>query len=348
MLIMQSQQKAKFILLIATFIWGLAPIAVEVLLNYLTPLQTIILRFGIAVLILSVFLPLWKGRETFSLLSSRTCILLGWATAFGHLAATTGQKMTTAGLATLISTSFVFIVPFLAWKLEGTQLYLRTVILAAIALTGIFLISFNGNWANFSSLSILGILILIIAAFLYGFYIVISGRFLQPSNRKKQKVDLACFTYASLVHTVLPLLVLSMIMNRSFFPLPLKIMPFVLFLAIFPTIFAYILYHKAITRVGSVNSSFYLVIQVIVPLVYELVFAHQYYSTWVYSGILVLLLTIGGIRDRGTPDSEYPSSKWENGHPINDEFVILEDMSSVRIAELELANGNCSALCAGK
>ncbi|MFX0116247.1 MAG: DMT family transporter [Candidatus Hodarchaeota archaeon] len=337
---MQSQQKAKIILLLATLIWGLAPIAVELLLNYLTPLQTITFRFGIAVLILSVFLPLWKGRETFSLLTSKTCVLLGWATAFGHLAATTGQKMTTAGLATLISTSFVFIVPFLAWKLEGTKLYMRTIVLAAIALTGIFLISFNGNWANFSSLSILGILILILAAFLYGIYIVISGKFLHPSNRKKRKVDLACFTYANLVHTFLPLLIISMIMNRSFFSLPLKIMPFVLFLAIFPTIFAFILYHKAIVKVGSVNSSFYLVIQVIVPLIYELAFAHQYYSIWVYSGILVLLITIGGIRDKGTPDSEHPPSKWENVHLIDKEFFMLEKMSSVRITGLEPANDN--------
>ncbi|MHA2497105.1 MAG: DMT family transporter, partial [Candidatus Hodarchaeales archaeon] len=284
---MQSQRQAKFMLLIATIIWGLAPISVEVLLNYLTPLQTMTLRFGIAVLILSVFLPLWKGRETFSLLSSKTCIVLGWAGAFGHLAATTGQDMTTAGLATLLSTSFVFMVPFMAWKLEGTKLYGRTIVLAAIALMGICLISFNGDWANFSSLSILGILFLMLAAFLFGLYIAISGKFLNPANKGNNKVDLASFTYASLVHTFLPLLLLSMITSRSFSARPLKIMPFLLFLAIFPTLLAYMLYNKAVEKVGSVNTSFFLVIQVIVPFIFELLFAHHYYSSWVYSGIFV-------------------------------------------------------------
>lgn len=323
---MHSQHKAQAILLIATVIWGFAPIVVEVLLDHLTPLQTMTLRFGIAVLLLTLFLPLLKGRDTFSLLTSKTCILLGWVEAFGYLAATTGQKMTTVGLATLLSTSFVFIVPFLAWKLEGTELNLRTVVLASVALMGIFLISFNGEWSNFSGLSILGILILMLAALLFGVYIVISGKFLKRSNTEKKRLDVVNFTYASLVHTFLPLFVLSMITTRSVFSLPLKILPLLLFLGIFPTIVAFFLYHRAIARIGSVSTSFFLVIQVIIPFIYELAFSQQNYSPWVYCGIFVLLLSTAGIHEKEAPVRATPASRQEKLYLLEDDPVIIGGM----------------------
>ncbi|MHA2233373.1 MAG: DMT family transporter [Candidatus Hodarchaeales archaeon] len=323
---MHTHHKAQAILLIATVIWGLAPIAVELLLDHLTPLQTVTLRFGIGVLLLTLFLPLLKRGDTFSLLTSKTCIVLGWVEAFGLLAATTGQEMTTAGLATLLSTSFVFIVPFLAWKLEGTDLNLRTVVLASIALMGIFFISFNGDWSNFSGLSILGILILMLAAILFGLYIAISGKFLKNANNEENKLDLVSFTYASLVHTFLPLFVLSMITMRSTFSLPLKILPLLLFLGIFPTIIAFLLYHRAITRIGSVSTSFYLVIQVIIPFLYELAFSQQNYSPWVLAGIFVLLLSLGGIREKETQISATPTSRPEKLPLLEDDPAIIGDM----------------------
>ncbi|MFQ5979694.1 MAG: DMT family transporter [Candidatus Heimdallarchaeota archaeon] len=325
---MNSQHKAQAILLIATVIWGLAPVAVELLLDHLTPLQTITLRFGIGVLLLTLFLPLLKRGDTFPLLTSKTCILLGWVEAFGLLAATTGQKMTTAGLATLLSTSFVFIVPFLAWKLEGTDLNLRTVLLASIAIMGIFLISFNGDWSNFSGLSILGILILMLAALLFGLYIAISGKFLKNANREDTKLDLVSFTYASLVHTFLPLFLLSMITTSSTLSLPLKILPLLLFLGIFPTIVAFLLYHRAITRIGSVSTSFYLVIQVIIPFFYELAFSQQNYSPWVLVGIFVLLLSLGGIREKEETISVTPASRRKKLRLIEDDYAIIGGLLS--------------------
>jgi len=60
---MNSHHKTKFILLITSIIWGIAPVFLEVVLDYLNPLHIITMRFGIVVLVLSLFLPLFKKHN---------------------------------------------------------------------------------------------------------------------------------------------------------------------------------------------------------------------------------------------------------------------------------------------
>lgn len=296
---LSSQRSAQIVLFISNIIWGITPIFVEVVLGYLTPLQTTTLRFGVAILVLSLVLLLVKGRDGFSMLSGKTVILLGWLDAWGYLAATIGQDMTTPGLATLLASFYIFIVPFLAWKIEGTRFNWRIVAIGLIGLIGIFLISFNGDWANFSDSSILGILILMFAAFMWGFYTVITGKFLNIANTEGKKIDLMSFTFASLFHTFLALFILSMITGElsiiatggAFLSLFLEIIPFLIFLGLFPTIIALGLWNWAIARLGSISTSFYQILQVIVPFILEFILFQQFYSGWIYAGIFLILMS---------------------------------------------------------
>ena len=289
---MTSQHKAQFVLLTATMIWGASAIVLDVVLDYLTPLHAMTMRFGIATLILSTFLIIFKKSNGFSLISSKTCIMIGWADAFGYLAATTGQAMTTAGLANLIATSSVFVVPFLVWKVEGTKPGLKLVLLTGSMLLGIFLISYNGNWTNLSRISILGIFVLLIAAFLFASVTVITGNRLDISNVETRKSDPLSFIYASLLHTFIPLIILSTITTKSIISLPIKIIPLLFILAIFPTLVAFSLYNWAIARLGSVQTSIYSLFQVIVPFFYDLFILDLSYSKWVYCGIIVIIISL--------------------------------------------------------
>ncbi|UCE13703.1 MAG: DMT family transporter [Candidatus Heimdallarchaeota archaeon] len=299
MLIMQVTQenKAQLVLLNANIIWGVTPIFLEIVLQYLTPLQTTTIRFGVAVLLLSILLFLFKGRNGFSLLSTRTVIVLGWLDAFGYLGATIGQDMTTPGLATLLSSFYVFMVPFIAWKLEGTKLNLRIILLGLMGLLGIFLISFNGDWANLTGSSISGILVLMFSALLWGFYTVISGKYLSIENPDGKKIDMMSFTFASLFHTSVALFILSVLIGGPSISLPLEILPYVVFLGIFPTIIALGLWNWAIARLGSISTSFFQLLQVIVPFILEFLLLQQFYTSWIYTGIVLILLSTIWIRD---------------------------------------------------
>ncbi|MFX1247067.1 MAG: DMT family transporter [Promethearchaeota archaeon] len=297
--LLSSQRSAHFFLLFSNFIWGITPIFVEVVLEYLTPLQTTTLRFGVAVLVLSLVILFIKGRNGFSMLSEKTIILLGWFDALGYLAATIGQDITTPGIATLLASFYVFIVPFIAWKLEGTKLNWRIVVIGVISLLGIFLICFDGNWANFTGSSIHGTFILMFSAVMWGFYTVITGKFLNIASTEGKKVDLMSFTYASLFHTFLALVTVSLVfgdisltsLEGIFLPKLLEVILFLVFLGIFPTIIALGLWNWAITRLGSIKTSFYQLLQVIIPFILEFAFLQQFYSGWIYTGILLILIS---------------------------------------------------------
>ncbi|MFX0184161.1 MAG: DMT family transporter [Candidatus Hodarchaeota archaeon] len=297
-----SHRNAQGVLLISNIIWGITPIFLEIALKYLTPLQTTTLRFGIGVLALTLILVLFKGKKGFSMLTVKTTILLGWLDAFGYLTATIGLNMTTPGLSTLLSSFYVFLVPFIAWKLEETKLNRRIGIIGFISLSGIFLISFNGDWRNFTNSSNVGILILMFSAIMWGFYTVVSGKFLDISKNEEKNVDLMSFTYTSLFHTFLALTILSMITGELTFFLPPEVLPYILFAGLFPTIIALGMWNWAIARLGSISTSFFQLLQVIIPFMLEIVFFHQFYSGWIYTGIFLILLSTLWISESNTTE----------------------------------------------
>ncbi|MFX0123998.1 MAG: EamA family transporter, partial [Candidatus Hodarchaeota archaeon] len=71
-ILQNERQKAQLVLLNVNFIWGVTPIFLEVVLKYTTPLQTTTIRFGMAAIILGIFLYLSKGMKAFSLVSVKT------------------------------------------------------------------------------------------------------------------------------------------------------------------------------------------------------------------------------------------------------------------------------------
>jgi drug/metabolite transporter (DMT)-like permease len=306
---MESNHKAQFILLDATLIYGITPIILAEVLDYLSPLHAIAIRFGIAVLVFSLILPFINWRTGISFLSCKTCIFIGWLNAFGFLTATIGQKMTTAGLATLVSTSFIFIVPFIAWKLENTPLNIKKVVITTVAFFGMFLIGFDGDWRNFGSLSTIGIVFLLLAAVFWSFYIVISGKFLKISKANDQEVNILSFIFAILFHTFLPLFFLSIFTPKPPISLPSIVILNLLFLGIFPTIIAFSLFCWAIARLGSVQTSFYLFLQVIIPFLIETIFIGQYYSEWTYCGIFIIVISMLWVCTRDMSSSQEDKDK---------------------------------------
>ena len=288
---LSSHRSAQLVLLLSNIIWGITPLFIEVALASLTPLQTTTLRFGVGVVVLSFIIILKRGRKGFSMLSGKTVIVLGWLDALAYLTVTIGQDITTPGLASLLASFYIFLVPFLAWKIEGTVLNWRIAVIGIVGLVGVFLISFNGDWTNFTNSSIIGIIILIFAAFMWAFYAVITGKFLNIAKSERKEIDLMSFTYASLFHTFLALFILSMITGELSFQVHLELVPYILFLGIFPTFIALGLWNWAIARLGSINTSFLQLFQVIIPFILEFIFLQQFYSVWIYTGISLILLS---------------------------------------------------------
>ncbi|MFX1246784.1 MAG: DMT family transporter [Promethearchaeota archaeon] len=287
-----QDKSAQSAMLISSILWGISPIVVEQILNFSTPLDIMTLRFGIAVLASSFLLPVIKARAGFHLLKNWKCMLIGFLIAMGYLTSTIGQELTTAGLATLISTSYIIIVPFLSWRIENTSLSKKIFLLATIASIGIFLISYNGDLRSLSSTNGIGIVLLLIAASVWGLNIVLSSQLITEIKNNYGKHDPLSFLYATLVYTFVPLFFLSILTKSQAFSSLRYTLPYLIFLGIFTTILTFGLHNWALSRLGSVKTTFYLLIQVIVPFGFEFLFGSFTYSTWVVSGISLVLLSM--------------------------------------------------------
>ncbi|MHA1993854.1 MAG: DMT family transporter [Candidatus Hodarchaeales archaeon] len=271
---MQDINRAQFAMLSSTFLWGLAPIFVEMALQYCTPLFIMTMRFGL------IFL------------KNRTCILIGWLISCGYLLSTLGQDLTTAGLATLLSTSYIVMVPFMSWKLGKNKITKGIIALSCITLLGMFLITFNGDWENFSSITSIGTLFLVSAAFVWGLNIVLTDKFISDTKSETGRFDYLSFLYASIFHTFLPLFALSLLESLPKYSVFLKILPLVVLLGVFTTVLTFGLYQYALSKMGSVNTTFYLLLQILVPFSYEILIIKMSYSMWIVSGSLIILLSI--------------------------------------------------------
>lgn len=279
-------------MLISSLLWGVSPIVVEIVLEFSTPLDIMTLRFMVAILVSSIFLPIIKARNGLSLLKNRRMIIIGSLIATGYLTSTMGQELTTAGLATLLSTSYIILVPFLSWKIENTSLSKQILTVATIASLGIFLISCNGDITNFSNATGLGIILLLIAAFVWGLNIVLSSRLIAEIKSKNGQYDPLSFMYATLIYTFIPLFILSMITKPPSISSLGYTLPYLIFLGVFSTIITFSLHNWALSQLGSVKTTFYLLLQIIVPFGFELLLGMFTYTPWIVLGILLVLFSM--------------------------------------------------------
>ncbi|MFX1515331.1 MAG: DMT family transporter [Promethearchaeota archaeon] len=287
-----QKKKAQLAMLTSSLLWGVSPIVVEIILEVSTPLDIMTLRFGIAVIASSLLLPIIKARDGLSLLKNPKMMLIGFLIATGYLTSTIGQDLTTAGLATLLSTSYIILVPFMSWRIENTPLSKRILTVATIASIGILLISFNGNITNFSNTNGIGVGLLIVAAFVWGLNIVLSSQLITEIKAKVDQHDPFSFMYATLVYTFIPLFIFSMLTQPPSFSSLSYILPHLLFLGIFATIITFGLENWALSQLGSVRTTFYLLLQILVPFAFELLFGKFVYSAWIIAGIILVIFSM--------------------------------------------------------
>jgi drug/metabolite transporter (DMT)-like permease len=289
-----QKKKAQLAMLISSLLWGVSPIVVEIILEVSTPLDIMTLRFGIAVIACSLLLPIIKARNNdgLSLLKNPKMMLIGFLIATGYLTSTIGQDLTTAGLATLLSTSYIIMVPFLSWRIESTSLSKRILTAATLASVGIFLISYNGDIVNVFNTNGIGIVLLLVAAFVWGLNIVLSSHLITEIKSEHGKHDPLSFLYATLVYTFIPLFVLSILTHPPSVSSLGYTLPYLVFLGVFTTIITFGLENWALSQLGSVQTTFYLLLQIVVPFTIELIFGMFVYSTWIITGITLVLFSM--------------------------------------------------------
>lgn len=137
------QIAASFGLLSATIIWGFAFVVVKSSLDIVPPVYMLAFRFTIGAAGLMLIF-----HKKLRQLTRRTIghgAVLGLFIFLSYLVQTVGCKYTTAGKNAFLTTTYVILVPFIYWILNKKKPDAYCVSAAVLALTGIGLLSLQGD-----------------------------------------------------------------------------------------------------------------------------------------------------------------------------------------------------------
>ncbi len=164
-----------FGLIFVTIIWGFAFVVVKNSLDYVPPLYMMAFRFTVASIVLALlFLPKFKHLDKSTFFHG---MILGVFLFAAYAFQTVGLQFTTAGKNAFLTTTYVMMVPFLNWFFHKSKPSWNCVLAAIIALTGIGLLSLQGDFSMNR-----GDVLTIICGFFFAVHIIFISRYTQTQD----------------------------------------------------------------------------------------------------------------------------------------------------------------------
>ena len=172
---MNKQSKADFYLFLTTFIYGSTFVIFKFLLNNVSPILFLVFRYGFATFIF--YLLFSKYLKSFSLETIKKGVILGLIVGVGILIQTIGVAYTTASKAAFITGMMVVFTPL-------SQIFILKKTPTISNVLGIFsvIIGFYFLTYPFESNINFGDILVLIASFLFGIYIVYLDLFTRGEN----------------------------------------------------------------------------------------------------------------------------------------------------------------------
>ena len=214
--------------------------------------------------------------------------VVAWQSAIGYIG---------TGLATLIANSQVIIVPLTAWAVLGERPGKRVISALPVVVTGLALVTGLGSETAFGERPVLGVVIASGAAFLYSAFLILYRR----SNRRLGP------TVGPLLDVVFSAAIVSAIIGAASGNLDLDIPAashgWLLALALGPQVVGWMLIGYAMPRLPSASSSFVILLQPTLTLIWGRILFEEIASVVQYLGVVMVL---GGIA-YGTAGRQSPS-----------------------------------------
>jgi len=291
MMSIQPNGKHYLAIFIAILGWGFSVPFIEFGLAYIGPLPFLAYRFILATVVLTPIALIQKRQELGQLLQQRWLWVIGLAESLGLIFQYLGQQQgVPGGLAALLSLCFLLIVPFISPFIIGQKLEKYHLMAIITGFAGIIMISTEGdlNRLRGGTISLLGVLLLLSAAFGYALYIVATSRL---TTIEQQDVDTFSLFYLVLL-IVAASSTFATAMFSTFQPLPEELWIWLIGLAIFSTLIAFFSYFEALKAISANIASVLLLLQVLVPFAIDYVVLRRRYGIWIISGAGLIIIAM--------------------------------------------------------
>ena len=271
--------------LITVAIWAATFISSKILLNTFTPLEVMFYRFVIAYFLLLIIHPKFHKIDS---LKEEAMFLLSGVTggSFYFLTENSAVKISQVSNVGLIVATAPIITALLAhFFTKGEKLNKNLFIGFLIAILGVFLVMFNGNFML--KLNPIGDILALCAALSWSVYSITAKKF--GSKYNSIYLTRKIFFYALI--TMVPFLFSSEFNLNIHKLLDFKIMCNLLFLGIIASSICYVIWNFTVDKLGVVKTNNYIYLIPAITLMLSIFILHERITF--YSGLGALLIFFG-------------------------------------------------------
>lgn len=271
--------------LITVVIWATTFISSKILLNTFTPLEVMFYRFVIAYFLLLIIHPKFHKIDS---LKEEVMFLLSGITggSLYFLAENSAVKISQVSNVGLIVATAPIITALLAhFFTKGETLNKNLIIGFFIAISGVFLVMFNGNFML--KLNPLGDILALCAAVSWSVYSIITKKL--GSKYNPLYLTRKIFFYALL--TMIPFLFTSEFNFDISKLLNFEVMSNILFLGIVASSICYVMWNFTVDKLGVVKTNNYIYLIPAITLILSVTILHE--KITFYSAIGALLIFLG-------------------------------------------------------
>lgn len=228
--------------------WGASFIANAIALKSVGSIEIAALRFFIAAPLLALITLAWKGWQMFKIELRDLGILVIMAltgVTFMYVIQVTAQNYTTAINASLLINTSVFFILFLSAVFLGEKLTIHKILGAAIGFGGVALLVSGGNLSLDVGPHMIGDLMILVCALLWAVYSIYGKKIASKYH------PLTVLNYLFILGTIgiIPFYLLTP--RHDPLSIPLSAAGAILFLAVFCSIVAYLVYNIALEKMDA-------------------------------------------------------------------------------------------------
>ncbi|HEY3422797.1 MAG TPA: DMT family transporter [Methanocellaceae archaeon] len=242
-------------LLAINVFWGASFVANAIALQYIGPIEIASIRFFIAAPLLLIVTYLWKGKETFKFdkRDIPTFIILALTgVTFQYAIQVSAQEYTSATSASLLINTSVFFIMILGAVFLREKMTWYRIMGAVIGFIGVALLVTKGSLSLTMNDNSIGDLMIIACAFLWSVYTIYGKRIATKYH------PIVILNYIFIIGAVGMLPFYFLTPHMPIQDVPLTAIAAILFLVVFCSIIAYLIYNIALEKMDTSKVAVYI------------------------------------------------------------------------------------------
>jgi drug/metabolite transporter (DMT)-like permease len=277
---------ARLLLILTALIWGTTFVASKICLKYVEPFELMGLRLMLALPVLLVIIGIKRVKFNFGPHKAR--IAAASAIIAAHfIIQITGIKYTSATNTGWIITLTPLVTAILAYIFLKEKIGLATVIGIILASLGIILLVSKGNFENLSWLSSLGDWLVLISAFTWAAYTIMTRDISRSLN------PLAVTFAVLLPSAILAFGAMAIKSNwSSFTRLPMEAIVSLLVLSVLGTSLAHWFWQDGLAKIGAAKAGVFLYLEPIATTAVAVPYLHESFGLFTAAGAALVLLGV--------------------------------------------------------